>query len=470
MIRSAKVPDIWRDIDKNSFRYYINEVNLNGLLGLTEPIKLNKGIFSICGLNGVGKSTLLAAIKDVLGIAITDRERIKLQNTIISATFKDGNNAISLQNNSGNRLIDHISEDIILEYIDYQKIVEINDFIHQTNFYELVDQFEDNIFDNDDIQTIEYLVGKSYDNIILREIEVEDDYIIPFFQVDCNGMQYDSLTMGTGEHFLFYIFWMFKRINNKGIILIEEPEVFISVNSQMNLMNFIANQINTHRFSAILVTHSPFILKNINSNRMLILNNYLDSFDVQKPQNKEVILEDLGLKNSSKGSLIFEDRLAMEFFISLSNRHYDIILKNYSLEYVEGYSNISKILSIPKLSYMKYSIIGFYDADMKESSKIDEKSLNLKYFYLPGENCLEEDFKQISRNKFVLLSSKLNIAQKDLRNILGKIQGYEKHDWLIEFVNAVKIEYSSVVNIFTQLWEEDNSELISAFIDHLKKL
>ena len=34
----------------------------------------SKGIFTICGLNGVGKSTVFTAIKDILGINDEDKE------------------------------------------------------------------------------------------------------------------------------------------------------------------------------------------------------------------------------------------------------------------------------------------------------------------------------------------------------------------------------------------------------------
>lgn len=467
MIRSAKVPDIWKKVERNSYKYYIDSLNLNGILGINEPINFKKGIFAICGLNGVGKSTVFTAIKDILGIKVRAQDKIKIHGIEIQGNLKEGNKDIAIKNEDGYRLVDVTSDDVVLEEIDFIKLMEINKFIGQPNFNELIEQHDDNIFNENDLRQLNYLVGKTYDSIVLREIEVEDDITIPYFQVSCNGLEYDSLRMGTGEHFLFYIYWLFKRISTSGIILIEEPEVFISVNSQINLMNFIADKMNEHKFSVILVTHSPFILQNISPERMLVLQNYLDSIDVIKPGYKEDILQDLGLAINRKGIFIFEDTLALEFFKSICKRHAQYYLKYYRLEKTSGYSEITKIISIPKLTQMDYNIIGVYDGDVKNSGKIQFDNLNWGYVFLPGDNSLEEEFQKLTRIYFKELSVKLDLNEQELRILLAKVQGMEYHDWLIEVANKIHRDFSAVVDIFYELWEIENLNQIEEFLSSL---
>lgn len=467
MIRSAKVPDIWRKVEKNSYKYYLEILNLNGLLGISEPINLKKGIFCICGLNGVGKSTVFTAIKDILGIKISNQERIKLNNIGIFGDLKGSNENIPIRNEEGHRLVDIISDDLALEDIDFKKLVKINRFIGQPNFHELIEQYDDNVFTKNDLENLNYLVGKTYDSVVLREIEVEDNVIIPYFQINCNGLEYDSLKMGTGEHFLFYIYWLFKRISTSGIILIEEPEVFISVNSQINLMNFIADKMNEYKFSVILVTHSPFILKNINIDRMLILNNYLNSIDIVKPEYKEDIIHDLGLFTNKKGIIILEDNLALEFFKCICKRYANYYINYYSLEKAGGYSGITKILSIPRLEKMEYTIIGIFDGDIKESGKVQFDDLNWGYTFLPGEKSLEEEFQKLTRIYFKELSEKLHLDEKELRILLAKVQGMEYHDWLIEVCTKIHRDFSTVVETFYELWEVDNKSKVEGFLLNL---
>ncbi|RBN39922.1 hypothetical protein DMN50_17835, partial [Priestia megaterium] len=143
MIRSAKVPDIWRKVERNSYKYYLDSLNLNGILGINEPINFKKGIFTICGLNGVGKSTVFTAIKDILGIKISSQDKIKIHGIEIFGNLKEGNKSIPIKNEEGYRLVDVTTDDVILEEIDFKKLIEINKFIGQPNFSELIEQHDD---------------------------------------------------------------------------------------------------------------------------------------------------------------------------------------------------------------------------------------------------------------------------------------------------------------------------------------
>lgn len=470
MFRLARVPDLWKKVERNSYKYYLDTLNLNGILRITDPIIFGKGFFTICGLNGVGKSTVFTAIKDILGIRINNQEKIKIEGVQISGNIKQGSRDIPIKNEDGFRFIDVVNEDIVLEDINFNKLIDVLMIIGQPNFHELVEQHDDNIFDEYDIAQLSYLVGKTYDSISLREIEIADEIFIPYFQVRCNDLEYDSLRMGTGEHFLFYIYWLFKRISTSGIILIEEPEVFISVNSQINLMNFIASKMNDHKFSVIVITHSPFIIKNIKTDQMLLLHNYLDSIDIVKPDAKEDILQDLGLVINKKGIFVFEDMLGLEFFRSICKRHAIYYLNYYCFEKANGYAAITKILSIPELSNMDYNIIGVYDGDVKNSGMVQFDSLNWNYLFLPSGNSLEEEFQKIIRKYFQEFAGKLNIQEQELRILLSKLQGKEYHDWLIEVSEKTKISFSTIVDIFYDLWEIDNFEEVEEFLLSLARV
>lgn len=42
------------------------------------------GITAICGLNGAGKSTVIAAVKDILGVILTESDRHKLKGSTVN--------------------------------------------------------------------------------------------------------------------------------------------------------------------------------------------------------------------------------------------------------------------------------------------------------------------------------------------------------------------------------------------------
>lgn len=470
MIKSAELNDIWKNINKKSYRYNIRELHLNGLLGIEQSIEFKEGIFAICGLNGVGKSTIYNAVKDLLGLKIEKKEKNKLNNVIVSAKIKNGAKEMRVSNKENERLLDKDEPPLILIDVDFQKLIELNNFFSQENFYEFLEQYEESNFDDEDLDSLSYLVGKTYDSVTLREIEVSDDFVVPYFEVICNGLKYDSLKMGTGEHFLFYINWILKKVDSSGIILIEEPEVFLSVNSQINLMNVIAKKMNICKFSVVLVTHSPFILKNIPQDKLLILYQYLDKVYFNTEIEKQHILNDLGLSLNKKGILIFEDSLALEFFKSICRREAPHYLDNFNLEKLSGYSDISQILSMPKLKSMEYKIIGIYDGDMRKSGKIDFAKLNWQYAFLPGNESLEKEYQKIVRKNLDLASERIGLNKHDLNILLSKVQGMEYHDWLQEVAKQSRKEFSFIVDCLYEIWCLDNRESVNIFLEDLKEI
>ena len=66
-MRENKAKDYWSKLSKSKSTNYCATVNLYGLNGLDE-IKLSTNMQIICGLNGVGKTTVLSSVKDILGI------------------------------------------------------------------------------------------------------------------------------------------------------------------------------------------------------------------------------------------------------------------------------------------------------------------------------------------------------------------------------------------------------------------
>lgn len=467
MLRQAKVEDIFRDLEKVKPKHRLENIDLDGLLGITETIKIKPGLFALCGLNGVGKTTILTAIKDLFGATISDFEKKKIAEKSITGVFRNGANQISVSNSDGERVVDKL-ETLNLEVIDYHKIVSINSFFEQSNLEEYVEQYDDNVFGKGEIEALSYLIGKTYDEVTLRELESDDDEFIPYFKVRCDSLEYDSTMMGTGEHFIFYIFWILKNISQDSILLIEEPEVFISVFSQEKLVNYIVHKINADRLSVILVTHSPHILRNINVDRITLIESYLNGVDLVQETNKENLLKDLGFNLDKKGILLFEDRLALEFFKSLCKVKIQNIPKYFYLDKVNGYSNITSIISTPKLQ-MHYKIMGVYDGDMRQTAHIPEDSLNWEYTYLPGENNLEKDFYCLVRENLEELYTELNVSERSLRRTLSKLEGLEYHDWFNKLPQELNLSYEVIVDGFSKIWLNQHSSEVDEFIREINE-
>ena len=76
-MRSSKAKDYWKTVYNRNYKNRILKINLNGLNSLSE-ISLSQGVVAICGLNGAGKSTVISAIKDVIGLSLTKQDSCRL--------------------------------------------------------------------------------------------------------------------------------------------------------------------------------------------------------------------------------------------------------------------------------------------------------------------------------------------------------------------------------------------------------
>lgn len=70
-MRSAKAQDYWRHVyDRPSNNLFL-DIDLNGLNGIGK-IVFPRDLLTVCGLNGAGKSTIVSALKDIIGLPLTE--------------------------------------------------------------------------------------------------------------------------------------------------------------------------------------------------------------------------------------------------------------------------------------------------------------------------------------------------------------------------------------------------------------
>ena len=104
-MRKAKETDYWDRAYKRKYLNSVSGVELNGLNDLQE-ISFSDGITAICGLNGAGKSTVIAAVKDILGVILTESDRHKLKGSTVNGKVVSEKKEIRCSNCTGYRLCD----------------------------------------------------------------------------------------------------------------------------------------------------------------------------------------------------------------------------------------------------------------------------------------------------------------------------------------------------------------------------
>ena len=433
-MRSAKVQDYWRNAYKRKYKNSILTLDLKGLNNLSE-IELSEGVVAFCGLNGAGKSTIISAIKDIVGLSLTSQDIRRVNSHKIAGTAAFDGNVVSCTNCEQERFFDKGMDKSSVKYMDCMLSTLVQSFmIEQTNFEELLDQYDEYEVTKDELEDINYLIGKSYSYCSIREIEDVDgsDLPFPFFQVEVDGIKYDTRSMGSGEHFLLYLFWCIKSTDKDTLLIIEEPETYISIFSQTHFADYIGKILAEDGVKVILTTHSPYILRNIKNENIRIVSRVGNNVSIIMPDSDITVEGALGISQNCLGTFFVEDRVAADFLTVILEDKAPWILKQYTIDIVDGESAISERLKFPKSNNIHYSFVGIYDGDMRDSlSNKDE--LNWGYCFLPGKNAAEENFRECIRipQKLEKLCAVLGKDQQKVIAFLATIEGLDCHAWFL---------------------------------------
>lgn len=469
-MRRAKVQDCWRKAYKRKYNNSILTLDLKGLNNLSE-IELSEGIVAFCGLNGAGKSTIISAIKDILGLPLTSQDVRRINSHKIEGTAAFDGNTVSCTNCEQDRFFDKGMEKASVKYVDSSLSTFVQSFmIDQANFEELLDQYDEYEVTKEELDDINYLIGKAYSHCSIREIEdvVGSDLSIPFFQVEVDGIKYDTRSMGSGEHFLLYLFWCIKSSNKDTLLIIEEPETYVSIFSQTHFADYIGKILAENGVKVILTTHSPYILKNIKNENIRIVSRMGNNVSIIMPDSDITVEGVLGISQNYLGTFFVEDRVAADFLTVILEDKAPWILKQYSIDIVDGESAISERLKFPRSDNIHYIFIGIYDGDMR-ISLTNKDELNWDYCFLPGKNATEENFRECIRasEKLEKLCVALGKDQQKVIAFLATIEGLECHDWFLELRKHLSVDGHVLVNAFySTVMNEDPS--IGEFVRELQ--
>ena len=220
----------------------------------------------------------------------------------------------------------------------------------------------------------------------------------------------------------------------------------------------------------ILTTHSPYILRNIKNENIRIVSRVGNNVSIIMPDSDITVEGALGISQNCLGTFFVEDRVAADFLTVILEDKAPWILKQYTIDIVDGESAISERLKFPKSNNIHYSFVGIYDGDMRDSlSNKDE--LNWGYCFLPGKNAAEENFRECIRipQKLEKLCAVLGKDQQKVIAFLATIEGLDCHDWFLEFRKHLSVEGRVLVNAFySTVMNEDPS--IEEFVSELQKV
>ncbi len=452
MKRATADDHLRRVVNRKSPRF-IKSLILENIAGLSpEEIDISPGLCVICGPNGAGKTTLLRAMYASLNpVWLKDQPAVqkkiaKGKCTVCLVT--DGAEEICEADFSAEQPANGEVENVSYREPS-SEAPTLQRFLSETeDLSEILKTIEPRKFNSEELADISYVVGKEYTEVEIYEIEEWGDGTVPYFRVRAAGHQYSAESMGLGEFSAFVIYWWLSELAPKSILLLEEPESFISPRSQTALFDLIVKFSDKKALAVILSTHSPNIVLRTPFSNIRILVSNGDVCRAVVPDGTDIALASLGMLPNSLGIVFVEDRAASYLLEAILANFSPRLLKLFSIVRRGSWSDVIAALDgIPKDGH-PFLFSGMLDGDQRSQHRASAWPLA----YLPGDRSpagMTIETAKLHRDSF---ASALGVDRQSLDAAIQNHAGLDEHDWPAEVAKSLGISESHVLASMARVW------------------
>ena len=330
-------------------------------------------------------------------------------------------------------------------------------FRDEQNLEEALDQVEAIDFDKEQVAEISWLVGKDYETVTLYELDdFNNGETVPYFKACSYGKVYGTECMGLGEAAIFSTYWAMIRAKENSLILLEEPETYISSRSQEALIDKLVNLCVTKKCTAVVTTHSQYIFSKVPPEHTLILvrNGEGTRAVVQDTERGRLTMLSVPRERRIEGYLLVEDRCAREFGKAWLTMVCPDLLNCWRIVDVGSDGDvISKTRGFPIIDKPSFRLIGLLDGDMKSSKSAPAN----EFCFLPTSVPPEVFLRNAVLDNIPKTASTLGIDPETLSIALASVEGIDHHDWLSEIEKLLlampqEITYRDFSRASTQVW------------------
>jgi energy-coupling factor transporter ATP-binding protein EcfA2 len=480
-LRQVKFDDCWRGLFKRDFLTQFTGVAFERLACLADgEVKFSGGISAIVGSNGVGKSTLIAAIAELLDhgelrLEPAQNERVRGSALRGSALFEtNGLNLAVSEDGNGTRTSNGDVFTGECRSLDPSGLAtRCVDQIHRDqNFDELLESVTGLDLDSSDLEIASYLVGKDYTAISIAEIA---DYAgfdrFPYFRVRSGGVNYGSEAMGRGELALLLTYWTLRDISKNSILILEEPETHVSPRSQECLMNILAKFALERGIWIIIATHSPTVISRVPNDHAKLVIRYNGPAKVISNPSLVDIRQLLGGGVAFQGVLLVEDHAAKDVLMALLEGAEPDLVRELEVLVAGSDSKITTLLETMPITREWFTLVGVYDGDRRGEMK--GREFKWPHMFLPGSTAPELPLIEMAKNVGGVaetLAVELHKTKERVEVALSAVAGSDHHDFFRGLSPILGIDVGGVRRGFTRVWarREENESLVAASIKELK--
>lgn len=481
-MKNAALEDNWLKAQATSAATSITGLSLEGLKGISgTDLSFEGQLVAICGFNGTGKTTLLNALRALLGgdgRPPANYADMRIQNANIKASLKFRGNTHELAKPPGEFTNKQVPTDLGVHFFNptYDAVTLQRTLQERSDIQALMNGIEGQVFDSRELNEIGRIVGKVYSSITAFDLSQEfltmgnvvaaksaastasleesssalDEIFpvalanVPYFEVVVGEVTYDSRSMGLGELATIYLYWSLQSVPKGAVVLLEEPESFITPASQPALGAILAKFASEKKFSVIFTSHSEPLVSRLSAKNLIInIPQVSGESQATTAENVDEHLQALRLNPRKVGMVICEDWGAIAFLRGLLRRETHPMLPRFDFIPAFGEGNVKNLLAHYPRKSGATPIFGVFDGDLRNSLT---QKFSWPYCFLPGELPPEKILIDKFQENLELFCIQNNIKLRTATLAVSRTQGLDYHDVINQLTVGLPITHEDIVN------------------------
>jgi predicted ATPase len=437
----------------------------NGEVVFSSPLTI------ITGANSVGKTTFLRSIwmgLDAAKASQSDLTWRKVRSGSVEIDVYRFNGQYNRTVSVDRELEYEADDELDVYHVDSaDAIVDLQQKLFSLGTSaDIIDGAPEKLLGNHALSEVSYLTRRQYSSVKVFEVEISAELTAPFFEVTYGGRSYDATQMGSGEYAALFTWWTLENAPKGAIVLIEEPETFLSSLTQISLLSHLITVIDTKKLAVIVTSHSGHLLHNMPSDSVKYLIRVGDNCKfIDNPH--PTTLETIGIYLKPDIFVYVEDVAAKIVGRLIIERFDPAFARRCRLESVGGESLITSALRASMTNPFGLTFVGWYDGDQK--GKIPKDVLTAATL-LPGDDAIEAIFRSVVTANIEAAAAAF--SNERVPEVISNLEGQDCHDWSYRFSRALGRDHESVLSTMLDLWLKGAGNLgaVEACIDNLRRI
>jgi len=296
------------------------------------------------------------------------------------------------------------------------------------------------------------ILGRRYDSFTWQDVPLGADVFTPHLEARQSGRLVTNETMSMGELWVHYCLWRLRTADADCIVIIDEPETFLSPAGHAAFLDEIARLTLASGAQTIIATHSAGMILRTPAQLLRELIPNPAGTRARHAASPVEVLHHLGHEPELTGIVLVEDDLAKRAVAAILARLDPSLARQVDIVDSDGKDNaLSAGRVLARSARLGACVV--LDGDQRHA---EIKDCGAEVGYLPGGRPEESILAPVQAHPG-LLAKMLGASEDDVALALDKIRFQAHQYWFTRIAQALGRDESAIAECLISIWLRDQA-------------